>query len=57
MAGWRFATMGQRGNGVAGRKREAMNAEPDTAGVAAPPPLIFAGALALGLALDRKSVV
>jgi protein-S-isoprenylcysteine O-methyltransferase Ste14 len=30
-----------------------MDAKPDTAGVAAPPPLIFGGALALGLALGR----
>ena len=47
------ATMGQRGNGRAGRIADAMDDEAETAGVALPPPLLFAGALALGLTLGR----
>jgi protein-S-isoprenylcysteine O-methyltransferase Ste14 len=45
--------MGQRGNGRAGRIADAMDDEAETAGVALPPPLLFAGALALGLTLGR----
>jgi protein-S-isoprenylcysteine O-methyltransferase Ste14 len=48
-----FATKGQRGNGLAGRIGEPMDDESETAGVAAPPPLLYAGALAFGLAVSR----
>lgn len=47
------ATTGQRGIGGTGRSGLAMDEQPETAGVAVPPPLLFGVALALGLLAGR----
>ena len=48
------STYGQRGSVRSGRNAEPMDDdEPETAGVALPPPLLFATALAFGLAASR----